>query len=79
MRSELIAVLDALDGGKELSGAQIGVAANLSSGSLYPALFKLEAEKRIESRWEWPVPLPDNPRRRLYRIARLNLVARHSA
>jgi len=56
----------------ELSGADIAKLAQLSSGTLYPILLRLEKIGWLESRWEVATPSElGRPRRRLYRITAL--------
>ena len=56
----------------ELSGADISRATNLSSGTLYPILFRLERAGWLESRWEDEDPrVLKRPRRRLYQVTAL--------
>ena len=53
----------------EVSGVEIGRAANLASGTLYPILLRLEQAKWLESRWETEDPKAlGRPRRRFYRV-----------
>jgi DNA-binding PadR family transcriptional regulator len=53
----------------ELSGAEIGKATKLASGTLYPILLRLEGAGWLESRWEMEDPKAlGRPRRRFYRI-----------
>ena len=53
----------------ELSGAEIGRATKLASGTLYPILFRLEKAGWLESRWEAESATAlGRPRRRLYRV-----------
>jgi DNA-binding PadR family transcriptional regulator len=53
----------------EMSGADIGRATKLASGTLYPILFRLEQARWVESHWETEDPQQlGRPRRRLYRI-----------
>ena len=56
--------------GRGLShGADIAEGLNIGSGSLYPALSRLEKAGRLASRWEGDAPLADGkPRRRLYHV-----------
>ena len=55
---------DALPGG--LSGAQIGKILDIGPGTLYPALMRLEIDRKVVSEWAQE----PYPRRRLYRICR---------
>lgn len=53
----------------ELSGAEIGRATKLASGTLYPILMRLEGAGWLESRWETEDPQAlGRPRRRFYRV-----------
>ena len=53
----------------ELSGAEIGRATKLLSGTLYPILLRLEEAGWAESRWEVENPHElGRPRRRFYQI-----------
>jgi PadR family transcriptional regulator PadR len=62
----------------ELSGAQIGRATKLATGTLYPILSRLERARWVESRWEVGDPhILGRPRRRFYRITALG--ARNAA
>jgi DNA-binding PadR family transcriptional regulator len=50
-------------------GLEIGIAAELRGGSLYPVLSKLEDAKLVSSTWEDVDPSEvGRPRRRLYRL-----------
>jgi PadR family transcriptional regulator, regulatory protein PadR len=54
---------------KRLAGADIMRAANVSSGTMYPLLIRLEEAGLIESKWETESPQSlGRPRRRLYRL-----------
>ena len=67
-------VLGALlsSGPVELSGAEISRATKLSSGTLYPILFRLERAGWLESRWETDDPrVLGRPRRRFYQVTGL--------
>ncbi len=56
----------------EMSGADIGRATKLASGTLYPILFRLEQARWVESHCEAEDPEQlGRPRRRLYRITAL--------
>ena len=58
----------------ELSGADIGRATNLASGTLYPILLRLEQAGWLESRWETDDPrMLGRPRRRFYRLTELGV------
>lgn len=52
-------------------GTQIGRAAGLKSGTIYPALARMERFGWLTSRWEDVEPVVEaRPRRRLYRLTR---------
>jgi PadR family transcriptional regulator len=54
---------------RELSGAEIAKASKLSSGTLYPILYRFEEYGWLDSRWEIGDPVAlGRPRRRYYRI-----------
>ncbi len=54
---------------RELSGAEIAKSTHLSSGTLYPILYRLEEFGWLDSRWETGDPTAlRRPRRRYYRI-----------
>ena len=56
----------------ELSGAEIGRASKLASGTLYPILLRLEGAGWLQSRWEREDPSElGRPRRRFYRATAL--------
>lgn len=56
----------------EFSGAEIGRATKLPSGTLYPILARLERVKWLASRWEEGDPQKlGRPRRRFYRVTAL--------
>jgi DNA-binding PadR family transcriptional regulator len=56
----------------ELSGAEIGRATKLASGTLYPILARFEQAHWLDSRWENDDPHAlGRPRRRFYRITPL--------
>jgi PadR family transcriptional regulator PadR len=56
----------------ELSGAEIGRAANVASGTLYPILARFEQAGWAESRWEDGDPHSlGRPRRRFYHLTKL--------
>jgi PadR family transcriptional regulator PadR len=56
----------------ELSGAEIGRATKLASGTLYPILMRFEQAQWLESRWENDDPHAlGRPRRRFYRVTAL--------
>jgi PadR family transcriptional regulator PadR len=55
----------------ELSGADIAKVSQLSSGTLYPILYRLEEFGWLDSRWELGDPATlGRPRRRYYRITK---------
>ena len=59
-------IADSRDGA---AGSQIAKIAKLSSGTLYPILFRLERAGWLTSRWETEMPQAlGRPRRRLYSI-----------
>jgi PadR family transcriptional regulator PadR len=52
-------------------GLQLSEAANLKSGTIYPALARLEHYGWLESNWEQVDPRTEGrPRRKLYRLTR---------
>jgi PadR family transcriptional regulator PadR len=52
-----------------LSGAEIGRAAKLQSGTLYPILLRLEQAGWLKSHWESETPQElGRPRRRFYQL-----------
>jgi PadR family transcriptional regulator, regulatory protein PadR len=54
---------------EEMSGAEIGRATKLSSGTLYPILLRLEEAGWLKSHWEAEDPHElGRPRRRLYQV-----------
>jgi DNA-binding PadR family transcriptional regulator len=54
---------------RELSGAEIAKLSKLSSGTLYPILYRLEEFGWLDSRWEVGDPaILGRPRRRYYRV-----------
>jgi len=64
----------------ELSGAEIGRATNLASGTLYPILLRLEKVGWLESRWEAEDPRKlGRPRRRFYRATGLGIRSARAA
>ena len=57
------------DPGRELYGIEIGLAAGLRSGTVYPILARLEGVGWVESRWEDVDPVDaGRPARRYYRL-----------
>ena len=63
-----------------VSGADIGRATSLASGTLYPILFRLEKSGWVRSQWECVEPTEvKRPRRRLYRLTRTGEVAARSS
>jgi len=73
---QTIKVLGALEScpHDEVSGAEVGRVTQLSSGSLYPILLRLEQARWVESRWEVGDPsMLGRPRRRFYKLTALGL------
>ena len=71
MSAQTLKVLAALleSSGGNLSGADVGRAANLKSGTLYPILLRLEDAGWVDSKWEEGDPrVLGRPRRRYYSI-----------
>jgi DNA-binding PadR family transcriptional regulator len=71
LTQQTLKVLGALMSGemRELSGAEIAKISKLSSGTLYPILYRLEEFGWLDSRWEIGDPAAlGRPRRRYYRI-----------
>jgi PadR family transcriptional regulator PadR len=71
LTQQTLKVLGALMSGqiRELSGADIARTSGLSSGTLYPILYRLEEFGWLDSRWETGDPaVLGRPRRRYYRI-----------
>lgn len=74
LTSQTLKVLALLTAGvePEMSGADIGRATKLASGTLYPILFRLEQAHWVESHWEaGDARKLGRPRRRFYRITGL--------
>lgn len=64
----------------ELAGADIMRAADISSGTLYPILLRLERTGALSSRWEEERPQDlGRPRRRLYRMTAAGVTLAHEA
>ena len=64
-----VKVLGQLIDGHALSGAEIGRATGLASGTLYPLLIRLEKAGWLTSAWEVADPQAlGRPRRRFYRL-----------
>lgn len=64
----------------ELAGADIMRAADISSGTLYPILLRLERTGALSSRWEAERPQDlGRPRRRLYRLTAAGVTLAHEA
>jgi len=62
------------------SGAEIMKATGLSSGTLYPILFRFEEHGLLESAWErGKAQTLGRPRRRLYSVTRHGLTVARSA
>jgi PadR family transcriptional regulator PadR len=58
--------------GQETAGADIAKRTGLKSGTLYPALFRLERAEWLQSKWEEGVPQElGRPRRRMYMLTAL--------
>lgn len=65
---------------KEMSGSEIGGATKLSSGTVYPILFRLEQARWLDSRWETDDPKElGRPRRRFYWVTRVGEIAAKAA
>jgi PadR family transcriptional regulator PadR len=64
---------------QEIAGADIAKRTGLKSGTLYPALFRLERAKWLQSQWEEGVPTElGRPRRRIYKLTRVGEVQARS-
>lgn len=61
-------ILDLLQASGEMSGYELGKAAEIGSGSLYPSLMEMERDGRIVSRWGIATAERGWHRPRLYRI-----------
>jgi PadR family transcriptional regulator, regulatory protein PadR len=71
LTQQTLKVLGALVSGhvRDLSGADIAKSTQLSSGTLYPILYRLEQAGWAKSKWEAGDPaLLGRPRRRYYRV-----------
>lgn len=71
MTKQTVAILKALSGdpSAEWWGSRIAPAAGLKSGTLYPALMRMERFGWLSSRWEDIDPVSEGrPRRRIYRL-----------
>ena len=69
MSAQTLRVLGVLSRHQELSGAEIGQAASLPSGTLHPMLARLETSAWVASRWEdGDAAALGRPRRRFYEI-----------
>ena len=69
-----------VSGREEMSGAEIGREAEVSAGTLYPILARLERASWVESRWEIGDPkVLGRPRRRFYRITALGAAKTEAA
>ena len=71
LTQQTLKVLGALISGhaQELSGVEIAKSTQLSSGTLYPILYRLEQVGWVESKWEVADPTSlGRPRRRYYRV-----------
>lgn len=54
---------------QEVAGSDVARKTGLKSGTLYPALFRLEQAKWLQSKWEEGVPAElGRPRRRMYML-----------
>jgi PadR family transcriptional regulator PadR len=63
-----------------LSGAEIGRATKLPSGTLYPILLRLEQAGWLESHWEAETPQElGRPRRRFYQLTGIGATKAKSA
>jgi DNA-binding PadR family transcriptional regulator len=62
-------IIAALRRDGEMSGYEIGQRAELGPGSLYPALQRMKADGRLESRWGIATAERGWRRPRLYRLA----------
>jgi DNA-binding PadR family transcriptional regulator len=74
LTQQTLKVLGSLMSGKvrELSGAEIAKSTHLSSGTLYPILYRLEEFGWLNSRWETGDPVAlGRPRRRYYHVTAL--------
>lgn len=57
---------------QEITGADIAKRTGLKSGTLYPALFRLERAEWLQSKWEEGIPQElGRPRRRMYMLTAL--------
>lgn len=64
----------------EVSGAEINRLANLSSGTLYPILLRLEKAGWVKSHWETEDPRKlGRPRRRFYQMTSVGASRTRSA
>jgi PadR family transcriptional regulator PadR len=64
----------------EMSGAEIARSTKLSSGTLYPILFRLEKAGWVESRWETEEPRElRRPRCRFYQVTGVGMKEARSA
>ena len=82
MSAQTLKVLGTLMGTArdELAGAEIGQAAKLASGTLYPILLRLEEAGWLASRWEIDSPtVLGRPRKRFYRLTGLGAKKARSA
>ncbi|HEX5146256.1 MAG TPA: PadR family transcriptional regulator [Conexibacter sp.] len=71
MTSQTLALLAVLmsDPAREWYGFEAGDVAGIKSGTLYPALARLERARWLSSHWEEVDPrVAGRPRRRLYRL-----------
>lgn len=67
-------------GGRERYGLEIAKEAGIKSGTLYPALARLERDGLLESRWEEADPAEEGrPRRRMYTLTAPGITAANEA
>ncbi len=60
--------------GKPLSGSEIAIKTNLTNGTLYPLLFRLEDAGLLTSKWETGDPkIMKRPRKHLYKITKTGI------
>jgi DNA-binding PadR family transcriptional regulator len=72
MTAQVLTLLSVIlgDASAEWYGLELAQAADLKSGTLYPALARLERAGWLSSRWEDIDPsVEGRPRRRMYRLA----------
>lgn len=67
-------------GGREVYGLEIAKEVGIKSGTLYPALARLERDGLLESRWEVADPAEEGrPRRRMYTLTAPGIEAANAA